>query len=143
MRTKTYDAWVSMRSRCKHHKEYHGRNITIDENWQSFEIFLEDMGECPNGLSLDRIDNDGNYEPGNCRWATPLQQNQNRRPDRFNYSNPMRLIRKRHNKWRVHMVTRPKTYLTKSFTELNDAINYRNETEYEREIHRSLGLYDS
>lgn len=85
--TRTYRSWSGMRTRCfcknnRVYARYGGRGITVCERWKKFENFLEDMGVCPPGRSIDRINNDGNYEPGNCRWATPTQQSRNRRrPD--------------------------------------------------------------
>jgi hypothetical protein len=80
-----WNSWFSMRQRCQNpnHKGYKywgGRGITICERWQTFENFLEDMGPRPDGTTIDRIDNDGNYEPDNCRWADALTQGKSKRP---------------------------------------------------------------
>jgi len=86
--SKTYQAWVSMKRRCydpslPNYHLYGGRGITYAPQWEDFLNFLEDMGEAPPNTSLDRIDNNGNYEKGNCRWATLEEQNNNRRSTRF------------------------------------------------------------
>ena len=82
--TPTYTSWVEMRRRCRAtHREnsrtYSARGVTVCPRWDRFENFLIDMGDRPDGKTLDRIDNDGNYEPGNVRWATALTQSQNSR----------------------------------------------------------------
>lgn len=84
-RTDTYSIWCGIRSRCSNPKDkaypnYGGRGITVCERWSDFQNFLHDMGERPSKKhSVDRINNDGNYEPGNCRWATAKQQVRNTR----------------------------------------------------------------
>lgn len=83
--TPAYISWQAMIQRCANPKapdyaRYGGRGITVCEQWRDFEAFYADMGERPADRTLDRIDVNGNYGPGNCQWATVTEQNLNRRP---------------------------------------------------------------
>mgnify|MGYP001584493109 CR=1 FL=1 len=85
--TPTYSIWAAMLQRCQNpndlvYPHYRGRGVTACERWQKFENFFADMGEKPEGLSIDRIDNDKGYFKDNCRWATSKEQQNNRRNNR-------------------------------------------------------------
>lgn len=88
----TYSTWIAMRTRCNNPRRdnsdrYIERGIKICERWNIFENFLEDMGERPEGMTLDRWPNmNGDYGPDNCRWATPIEQARNTRRNVLDFS---------------------------------------------------------
>ncbi len=92
--SREYATWSSMLARCANplDADHGARGIKVCERWrESFEAFYEDMGPRPTCKSIERLDNDGDYEPGNCKWATPKEQARNRRTSRFLAHNGRRL----------------------------------------------------
>lgn len=131
-----YNAWSAMRNRCekpsnKDFKYYGGRGITVCGRWSSFENFYEDMGPRPsNKHTIDRIDNDRNYDSKNCRWATRLYQARNRRVRKNNKSGTSGVVFvKDKNRWRASIRCNYKYISLGSFIDLHDAVKARLEGE--------------
>lgn len=87
-KTKTYSVWAAMLNRCrnenvKEYPRYGGRGVTVCERWHLFDNFLADMGVQPQGLQLDRTDNNGNYSPENCKWVSRSENCNNRRDNKL------------------------------------------------------------
>ena len=130
-RSKTYNIWVGIKQRCLNpnsnsYENYGARGITISEEWMDFENFYRDMGECPEGLTIERIDNDGDYRYGNCIWADRSTQNINK-----SYRNLTTNIRnisycERDDLYYVGISRNGQRY-RKSFKELDDAISWKEE----------------
>lgn len=128
-----YDCWVAMKARCNNkqnpgYKWYGAKGVKVCEAWNnSFESFLKDMGIPAKGMTLDRIDVHGNYEPGNCRWAT-LQEQQINRSN--NNKTPGVYYEKSRNKYQVTIKYKGKKYYIGRFDKLKEAALARKEAEH-------------
>ena len=127
--TPEYSVWKGMRERCnntKHrsYKDYGGRGIKVCERWDNFSNFIEDMGERPTTKhQIDRIDNDGNYEPNNCRWVNRSENSLNKRHPKD--SNPHKNVYLKNGKYFVQIKRMQKIVRSKMFDNLDDAISDR------------------
>lgn len=127
--TPVYRAWAHMITRCynkktRDYKNYGGRGIEVCGKWRdSFTSFYNDMGDKPsNEHSLDRINNEGNYEPSNCRWATRSMQNRNQRPKKRTNGLPTGVY-KVHNRYRSTVTHNYKSHYLGSFETVQEAEN--------------------
>ena len=135
-KTKIYNIWKLMISRCgnphnPNYSNYGGRGITVCEEWKkSFINFHKDMGNPPDGMSLDRIDNDGNYCPQNCKWSTQVEQSRNTRTPITNTSGIRGVCwDKNTKKWRAQIgINRKRKYLG-VFNTLTEAATARKQGE--------------
>ena len=135
-----------MRARCNNpnasdYPKYGGRGITICDRWDSFANFIEDLGERPDGLTLERRDVYGNYEPTNCYWATLSVQTENRRPYLRESRAPEPYIRKRGNSFVLAITVAHKTYFYKRSLDLELLREIRAACIFVRDFRISRGLY--
>lgn len=122
----SYDNWALMLTRCTNpaatgYANYGGRGISVCPRWHHFANFAADMGIRPDGLSIDRIDNDGNYEPGNCKWSDRDEQAGNKRVYRTNKTGETG-IRERDGKFQVRIIENGKRKSIGNYSTLAEAV---------------------
>lgn len=132
--TTTHNSWLGMKQRCYYEKHdyypsYGGRGIRVSERWlNSFQNFFEDMGEKPEGYSLDRVDVDGDYTPENCVWSTQQEQSRNTRKHKENSAGVG--LHKATKKWYASICVDGKSVWLGLFLKEEDARKARWEAEY-------------
>lgn len=135
-----YIIWSSLKQRVnnpkhKSYKYYGGRGIKVCQRWQdSFDNFYQDMGSRPEGTTLDRIDNDGDYSPENCRWTDRTTQNRNRRRFRLSrkgsgYTGEEKASRSTGDKWIAVICVNYKRIHLGTFESISDAVKARKHAE--------------
>ncbi len=136
--TPTYNSWLAMRGRCyytehDYYEYYGGRGIKVCDRWlDSFENFLEDMGIKPDGLSLDRIDNNLDYSPNNCKWSTNSEQGFNTRMHSNNSSGKTGVsFHTKTNKWQATIGVDSKSIYLGVYDSFEEAVNVREAAEIE------------
>lgn len=130
--SKEYRIWAQMIHRCKNKNAiyYGGRGIKVCERWKgSYKSFLEDMGRCPNGCSIDRINVNGNYDPSNCRWTTATIQSRNQRVGINNKTGVRGVGRTANGRFRVSIHINRKQINIGTFKNISDAIVARKDAE--------------
>lgn len=130
-----YSSWNAMKQRCNNpkapgYKDYGGRGVTYSKDWETFEGFYEGMGERPLGTTLDRIDTDGNYRPGNCRWSTKEEQQRNQRQHKNKLVGVTYDPLHKTNNWVAGISFVNKRYASR-FKTIEEAINWRKQKEQE------------
>ena len=144
--TRIYRIWTAMKNRCQNpnrsdYKYYGAKGISVCERWQSFELFLEDMGQPPTSKhSIDRIDTQGNYELSNCRWATQSTQIANRLPHRKVFTKAKHISVTRSNSYRVHLTITYGDRYSKTVKSLAQAEDLLDVLTYEQRYMHNLGF---
>lgn len=134
-KSNTYNSWLSLKERCRNpnsvsYHNYGGRGITYNPDWEDYTKFLEDMGQCPEGYSIERVDVNGSYCKPNCKWATRAEQSYNRRKDPRNSSGVEGVsFRKDTGKWTAYIDKEGVRTRGGCFDTKEDAIQKRRELE--------------